>query len=139
MLDLSAIDRRFLVIGVIILIIAIMLLLWLPGAFSPKAIDTYFGKSVLNPGESTTLFVTVTNVFTDSQTLEVSVGAYSPSITTDSSAQTETNVGAGESRRFEFPISVSESARPGTYSLFVNAAFDEQEVFSKVSFEVRST
>lgn len=138
MVDFSDIDKRFLVVGIIILVVAIILLLWLPGVFSPKAIDTYFGKSVLKPGESTTLFVTVTNIFDDSQSLEVSVGAFSPSVTVDSSVQTESNVAGGESRRFEFPISVSESARPGIYSILVNATFDGQEVSSKVNFEVRS-
>lgn len=136
-MEISPNIQKYLVIGVAVVIVIILLILILPGAMSSGTINASFEKTSLTAGETTDLSVTVTNTIgEDVSSLEVSIEAFSTNIMVGNSPQTEELVGKGESRKFTFPITVAEDARPGSYSIGITAKLGSEEETIRVNLEV---
>lgn len=119
------INLKFVFFGIVIIVIIIALWMLL-GSFSQKSINAYFNPtSALKAGDSTILVVELTNVYgKDLNDVVISVTAVDPTtVAVADSPQTEAIFGAGETRKFMFPLTIGQG-REGTYSLDIEADFD---------------
>ncbi|MBS3060664.1 MAG: hypothetical protein J4432_04105 [DPANN group archaeon] len=136
------IDKSILIAAVAVIVVAVLALVYIVPIVQPRSVNAYFEQSTLSLGETTRLYVEVTNLFTkDLEAVQVSVKAIDPttiSIPESQRAIAQQNVGIGEMKKFEFPVTVL-NAREGTYSIEITVDFDGKIERQRAMLRVRSS
>jgi len=124
---------------VLIVIAGIILILFVYFSFNISPINAYFQPShVFEQNTEGTLIVEArNNLEEDVIAMKVTAGAVNPNtIQISDYEQEESYVGAGQLRKFEFPVEVTD-ARAGTYSIEITLELGDKEFSQRVSLEVK--
>jgi uncharacterized membrane protein len=128
--------------AVIIVLVILFLFIWLAGSlFTTRTVSSWFESGRIMKGESTTLYVEVTNTFgKDMRNVTVTATASDPAhLHLSGSPKIEGMMGTGERRKFEFPVKASADSRAGRYGISVSLRMGTETTEDRVYLEISET
>ena len=138
-MEIPEINKKYLGIGIIIIIVLIFLL-FLPSFFKVKTINAYFSPSaILSPGQSTNLMIEIRNTLgKDALSASLSVKAIdNKSAIIGEFQQPPQIIEKDQWKKIVVPVSISEGTIEGSYSIEITVTLNGKTEQERVSIEVR--